>query len=204
MVQHQLHPQIRQAEANDLAAIVLTLGQEEFFEDRLLRQREGRGQLLVAWSGGEVVGAVYLWLEPAEELKLRTYLADVPLLTHLEVVETERNRGIGTTLVEETEKAVRKLGHRRIALAVERRNVAAERLYERLGYRRWACGLVVCIDKVVQPDGSMALREEKCHVMVKPLDRKIQSIDIVPDRPRVHARHKRDRFRPRVSAARGR
>ncbi len=183
---------------------MIALGQEEFFEDRLLRQEEGRGQLLVAWSGDRVVGAVYLWLDPAEEPKLRWYLADVPLLTHLEVVETERNRGIGTKLVEATEKAAKKLGHRRIALAVERRNVAAERLYERLGYRRWDCGLVVCVDKVVQPDGSVALREEKCHVMVKPLDRKIQSIDIVRDRPRVHARYKRDHFRPRVSASRSR
>jgi GNAT superfamily N-acetyltransferase len=199
LVRNQPNPRIRQVSPSDLAAVVLALGQQEFYDDRFLRQQEGRGQLLAAWSGDEVVGAVYLWQDPAEEPELLEYLPGVPLLTHLEVVGSERNRGIGTMLVDATEEAARNLGYGRIALAVEQLNVAAERLYGRLGYRQWDRGLVICTDKVIQPDGTVTLHAELCRVMVKTL-----SINLMHDRPRTHARYGLERVRPKPSGARGR
>jgi RimJ/RimL family protein N-acetyltransferase len=72
-------------------------------------------------------------------------------------------------LVTATERMARQLGHDRIALAVDLLNPDAERLYRRLGYRRWGHGQVLCFDKVRQPDGSYRYRGEICHVLVKDL-----------------------------------
>lgn len=161
--------EVRQACTDDLGALARALGQREFFADRLARQAAGDGVLITAWSAGQVIGADYLWLEKAEEPEIVEYLPGVPLLTHLEVVPTHRNRDVGTMLVNATEQKALDLGHDRLALAVDLLNPDAERLYRRLGYRRWGRGHVLCFDKEIQPDGSLRLRGELCHVLVKPL-----------------------------------
>jgi GNAT superfamily N-acetyltransferase len=161
--------EIRQACTNDLDALVRALGQRLFFANRLQRQDAGRGALLTAWSGSQVIGAVYLWLEHPEEPEISEHLPGVPLLTHLEVVASHRNRDVGTMLVLATEEKAMELGHDRLALAVDLLNPDAERLYCRLGYRRWDHGQILCFDKVVSADGSVRLRGEVCHVLVKTL-----------------------------------
>jgi len=128
---------IRNASLGDTGALVAELGQAGYFADRLERQRAGLGMLLVAWSGARPVGAVYLWLDRAEERDIRRYLPGVPLLTHLEVASEYRNQGVGSSLIAEAERRVVELGYDRIALAVEVRNWEAERLYKRLGFRDW-------------------------------------------------------------------
>lgn len=150
---------IRNASLSDAAALVAELGQASYFADRLERQRLGRGMLLVAWSGTRPVGAVYLWLDRAEERDIRRHLPGVPLLTHLEVASEFRNQGVGSNLIAEAERRILELGCDRIALAVEVRNWEAERLYKRLGFRDWTHGEVVCFDDNHRP--------EWCHVLVK-------------------------------------
>ncbi|SDR28942.1 Predicted N-acetyltransferase YhbS [Thermostaphylospora chromogena] len=128
---------IRPAIDADLTALVRSFGQVGFFSDRLRRQRQGRGMLLIALRGAIPVGNVYVWWEPAEEPELRERLPGVPLLTHLEVHPHHRNRGIGTALIREAEDVLRRRGHRRVALGVDVRNVDAQRLYTRLDYTEW-------------------------------------------------------------------
>jgi GNAT superfamily N-acetyltransferase len=128
---------IRRATEADLPALTTALGQPGFFADRLAKQSERRGLLLVAWDDDLPVGDVYLRLEPPDEPELRE-LATVPLLTHLEVLPAYRKQGIGTHLMEVTEQIAWELGHKLVALGVTEDNTDAIRLYLKRGYVLWA------------------------------------------------------------------
>jgi GNAT superfamily N-acetyltransferase len=83
---------------------------------------------LVAWDRGTPVGhANVAWT--GTELGL-------PELQDVYVVPGRRNQGIATVLTAAAERLAAKRGHRRCSLSVSEGNVAARRLYERLGYRR--------------------------------------------------------------------
>jgi GNAT superfamily N-acetyltransferase len=159
---------IRQAHAGDWPAIVRAFGEERFFTDRLQRQREGHGELLVAYEGDAVVGVVYVWRGEAEERELREHLPDVPLLNHLEVVEHRRNSGVGTAIIEAAESRVLGLGLKKLALGLRLHNHAAARLYDRLGYREWEHG-EIWTTYVVMSDGEETQVPEKCRILVKDL-----------------------------------
>ena len=76
--------EIRPGSAADLVALVAALGQRDFFADRLARQHQGRGVLLVAWLAARPVGDVYLLREPADVPKIiATANAAEPKLTKL-------------------------------------------------------------------------------------------------------------------------
>ncbi|HEV2782303.1 MAG TPA: GNAT family N-acetyltransferase [Actinophytocola sp.] len=158
---------IRPAEPDDVGALAEALGQAEFFAEQLAMQANGRGILLTAWKNGQPKGDVYLRLEPAEEPEIRHYLPDVPLLTHLEVLPGDRNRGIGTKLIKAAERLLHDLKYRWVALAVEVTNVDASRLYRRLGYRSWNRSPVICYTWLAN---GRERRPEICNVLVKRLD----------------------------------
>lgn len=81
---------------------------------------------LIAWDGSTPVGHAHVaWRE--------TELG-VPELQDFFVLPLLRDRGVGTTLVEAAEELIRARGHERASLSVSSENVAARRLYERLGY----------------------------------------------------------------------
>ncbi|GAA1016844.1 hypothetical protein Aple_042730 [Acrocarpospora pleiomorpha] len=146
------------------------LGQGHYFLDRLNAQAVGHGILLAAWQYSMVVGDVYLWLAQAEEPELRVHLPDVPLITHLEVAEDQRNRGIGTELIRQAERCLWEAGFKRVALGVAMDNEAAGRLYRRLGYVEWPHGEVATTEVVFQSDGTRELRPELCRIMTKELE----------------------------------
>ena len=154
-------PEVRPACFGDLRPLADVFGDHGFFVERHERQKNGKGMLFVAWLAGRPVGDVYLWQEDAEEAPIRRHLPGVPLLTHLEVRPNRRGRGIGTAIVERLEQHLRELEQDRVALAVRIDNVRATRLYERLGYRDWGHGTIVCHTEAQEP--------EVCHVMVKNL-----------------------------------
>ncbi|BCB80967.1 hypothetical protein GCM10022251_60780 [Phytohabitans flavus] len=160
---------IRLVTEGDLSALAEVFGQRLFFADRLRRQREGKGELRVAFWRGDLIGGVYLWLEPAEEPELRLGLPRVPLLQHLEVREDLRNHGFGTALVLDAEDRLRKLGHPRVALGVDLHNHDAARLYNRLGYMVWRSRPVVTVRENFHPDGSRSRTPELCLIYVKDL-----------------------------------
>lgn len=159
---------IRQAHVGDQPAIVRTFGEERFFTDRLQRQQEGHGELLVAYEGDAAIGVVYVWRGEAEEPELREHLPDVPLLNHLEVVEHRRNDGIGTAIIEAAEAHVLGLGLKKLALGLRLHNHDAARLYDRLGYREWEHG-EIWTTYVVMSDGEETQVPEKCRILVKDL-----------------------------------
>jgi GNAT superfamily N-acetyltransferase len=161
--------EIRPARAEDLLAVPAELGDQEFFADRLARQADGRGVLLLALSGGLPVGTAYLWRERADEPEVRAHLPEVPLLNHVEVLAGHRNRLVGTRLVGEAESILAGLGHEQVALAVNVDNANAERLYKRLGYQRWEHDTLICLAEVRQPDGTRKTCQETCYMLVKAL-----------------------------------
>jgi len=59
-------------------------------------------------------------------------------LHHLAVAEAYRGQGIGAALVREVEDRLRAKGCLKVNLLVRAENVAARRLYERLGYEEMA------------------------------------------------------------------
>jgi ribosomal protein S18 acetylase RimI-like enzyme len=160
---------IRPADPADLAVLTGTLGDEDFFDDRLARQQTGRGVLLTAWLAGNPIGDVYVWLEQADEQEVRDFLPGVPLLNHVEVHPDHREQGVGTQLVTEAERLVADLGHERVALAVRIDNTRVYRLYDRLGYRKWEHPQVECMYSVRLPDGTRKSAYETCDMLVKQL-----------------------------------
>ncbi|MDT7727759.1 MAG: hypothetical protein QOI21_4335 [Actinomycetota bacterium] len=161
--------EIRPARDTELRILPAELGDREFFADRLTRQADGLGVLLMAWTDGLPIGTVYLWMERADEPEVRAHLTGVPLLNHVEVLATHRNRLVGTKLVTEAERILAEFGYDRVALAVNIDNTNAERLYKRLGYQRWEHDTVICSAEVRQADGTRKVCPETCYMLVKPL-----------------------------------
>ncbi|GAA1687280.1 hypothetical protein GCM10009733_099890 [Nonomuraea maheshkhaliensis] len=161
--------EIRTAAPEDLPALIRSLGQKHYFEDRLARQQRGDGILLVAWKHGEPIGDVYLWLERAEEPELTTHLPDAALLTHLEVLPAHRNRGIGSELMRAAEEVLFSMEYKQVALGVGLDNLDACRLYERRGYVEWPHGNLPTTSVVYGRDGRRELRAELCRIMVRQL-----------------------------------
>ncbi|MDA0636852.1 GNAT family N-acetyltransferase [Nonomuraea sp. MCN248] len=153
----------------DLAALVNSLGQEPYFRAQLARQREKRGELLVAWQGVVPIGDVYLWLDQAEEPEIRERLPGVPLLTHLEVAREHRDRRIGTRLMDAAERRLRELGHDRVALGVDPANHRVWSLYRRLGYEEWPYPPVPTTRRIYLPGGRVEQVPDVCRVLVKDL-----------------------------------
>ncbi|MEV6825381.1 GNAT family N-acetyltransferase [Amycolatopsis sp. NPDC051102] len=162
-------PSVRPARSADLESFATALGDRAFFAERFERQRKGLGELLLAWLGGRAAGAVYLWLEEAEELPILRHLPGVPLITHLEVHPELRNLGVGKALVGAAERRLFEKGRYRVALAVRTDNHDAARLYDNLGYRDWGHGKVTCYARRTSPEGNLLLEAEECHVLVKEL-----------------------------------
>jgi GNAT superfamily N-acetyltransferase len=161
--------EIRPGSDADLDAFVAVLGQRQFFTDRLARQREGGGVLLVAWLDGRPVGDVFLECEPANEPEVRRWLPGVPRLDHLEVLGPLTRRGIGTALIRAGENAARRLGNEQLVLDVGVDNPDARRLYERLGYADWGHGGVVGTWVERDHDGPRVTLSEVYDVLVKRL-----------------------------------
>jgi GNAT superfamily N-acetyltransferase len=135
---------VRVAARTDLESLTRSLGEAAYYADWLRRQYTERGELLIAFLHERPVGAIYLWLEDADEPEIRRHLPGVPLLRHLRVSRPRRRQRIGTRLITVAEARLRALGHATVALAVDVSNKEAARLYHRLGYRDWSHGKVTC------------------------------------------------------------
>jgi len=57
------------------------------------------------------------------------------IISHLLVLAGFRDQGLGSALVDEAERLIKQAGARHSTLMVEKVNMGAIRLYERLGYR---------------------------------------------------------------------
>jgi ribosomal protein S18 acetylase RimI-like enzyme len=129
---------IRVAEPSDLELLSEALGPDHhaFFVGRLPLQKEGLGEILIAFRRSGPVGAVFISWTEADEPQVRKHLADVPMIFHLHVAPEHRHRGVGRTLLRRAEESLRLRGHTRVLLGVDKSNQVARALYEWLGYVR--------------------------------------------------------------------
>ena len=89
--------------------------------------------IFVAERGGEVVGYVYAGVEPLSWKELR---AESGYVHDLVVDEPQRRGGIATALMAEALDWLTKRGLPRVVLWTAEPNVGAQRLFDRLGFRR--------------------------------------------------------------------
>jgi ribosomal protein S18 acetylase RimI-like enzyme len=127
---------IRVAQYDDLSLLPRSLGpaHHEFFGSRFPLQAVGLGEILIAFLDGRPVGAVFISWDLADEPEVREHLAEVPMVFHLHVAPEHRHRGIGRKLLREAEERLRKRGHDRVLLGVDKSNQVARELYLWLGY----------------------------------------------------------------------
>jgi ribosomal protein S18 acetylase RimI-like enzyme len=89
--------------------------------------------LLVAECDNRVVGYVYAAMEPLSWLELR----DACGYVHDVVVDPDARRsGVGRALLEETFRWMKERGAPRVVLLSAEKNVQAQQLFQRLGFRR--------------------------------------------------------------------
>lgn len=130
---------IRQATESDLPRMEWEGRYQHFrrlYRHAMAEASRGRRILLVAEAHGKLVGQIFVQLDSA-----KGQLADGKKTGYLYAFRVRprfRNRGIGSRLLAEAERALRSRAVRRAVIAVARDNAAARRLYERRGYHRFA------------------------------------------------------------------
>lgn len=96
--------------------------------------RSGESTYLTAWVDDVARGvAVVNWKAPVGSKAAQTFRG-VSEVAHLQVAAAARGQGVGTRLIETAEALAEAAGLDRIAIGVSVENIAARRLYERLGY----------------------------------------------------------------------
>ena len=102
------------------------------FERAIEEARRGRRILLLAEIEGQLVGQLFVQLSP--RAKSSTASISSGYMYAFRVKTPYRNQGVGSQLIHEAEQNLSNRGYIRAVITVEKRNVAARRLYERAGY----------------------------------------------------------------------
>jgi ribosomal protein S18 acetylase RimI-like enzyme len=89
--------------------------------------------ILVAERGGEVIGYTYSGVEGTDYMSLR---GPAGVMYDIVVDPDHRKQGVGRMLVDATLEALKKKGAPRVVLSTAERNAAAQRLFDRAGFRR--------------------------------------------------------------------
>ena len=142
---------IRRAIASDLDALVElengVFDYERMSARQLRHHLDNRSvSILVARRGVDLVGAAVLFFRKG---------SGIARLYSIAVAADVRGAGIGAALLAAAERAARTRGSRAMRLEVRADNPAAQRLYERRGYRRFA------VKAGYYEDGHDAFRYEK-------------------------------------------
>jgi GNAT superfamily N-acetyltransferase len=136
--------------------------------ERAVNQRAGRAVYLITWSDGSPVGHAFVkW--PGDLSSRQARLARCVEIEDLFVAEHHRDRGIGTALLEASERAARASGHERIGLAVALENDGARRLYARHGYEDAGHGVFTLRWSSLDERGVERTWREQCTYLVKVL-----------------------------------
>ncbi len=89
--------------------------------------------ILVADRNGEVIGYTYAGVEGTDYMSLR---GPVGVMYDIVVDPAHRKQGVGRMLLDATLKALKARGAPRVVLSTAERNAAAQRLFDRAGFRR--------------------------------------------------------------------
>ena len=137
----------RRCRESDLAALEwhgLFTAHRRIIRMAFLRQKRGRNLMLVADANGLPIGQIWIdWT--------RSRRPSTAMFWAFRVLPWFQGRGIGVKLLEFAEETVRRKKFRAVELGVEKHNLRAARLYERLGYKR--VGELKEEFWSVQPDG---------------------------------------------------
>lgn len=99
--------------------------------------RDPNIELIVADSGGEVIGTVQLTYMPG----LSRQGMWRALIEAVRVASSERGKGIGAAMIQETIARARARGCGLVQLTSDRSREDAQRFYERLGFKRTHVGM---------------------------------------------------------------
>ena len=142
---------VRRATVGDLSALV-ALEQATFSLDRMSGRQWRRhidsvsADVLVAVRERQLIGAAIVFYRRG---------GDIARLYSIAVAAGERGAGTGAILLAAVEQAARRRGSKRLRLEVRADNAAAQRLYERAGYRQFG------MRDAYYEDGADAQRYEK-------------------------------------------
>jgi ribosomal protein S18 acetylase RimI-like enzyme len=89
--------------------------------------------ILVAEQDGEVIGYTYSGVEGTDYMSLR---GPAGVMYDIVVDPDHRQQGVGRMLVDATLAALKSKGSPRVVLSTAERNAAAQRLFNRAGFRR--------------------------------------------------------------------
>ena len=89
--------------------------------------------ILVAERDGEVLGYTYAGVEGTDYMSLR---GPAGVLYDIVVDPAHRRQGVGRMLLDATLEALKARGAPRVVLSTAERNDAAQRLFDRAGFRR--------------------------------------------------------------------
>ena len=124
---------------NDRQRRTLSTTQFMEFRGRYAGVMRGQSELVVCKTNrGEVIGCAGIEVNNIPKGDLKGLPCDrAPLMSNLAVSRNYRRKGIGELLVKEAERIARyEWGFDTCYLYVEDRNIAAVKLYQKLGYRR--------------------------------------------------------------------
>jgi ribosomal protein S18 acetylase RimI-like enzyme len=111
-----------------------TSGTQYAYAEFLGRQLERPEEIvLVAERSGEVVGYVYAGVEGSDYMALR---GPAGVLYDLIVDPAHRRQGVGSMLLDGALEALAASGVPRVVLSTAERNVIAQQMFERAGFRR--------------------------------------------------------------------
>jgi ribosomal protein S18 acetylase RimI-like enzyme len=105
-------------------------GYERFLRSQL---KEDEAAVFVAEQDGQVIGYVFAALEPISWKELREACG---FIHDIAVDDPQRRGGAATALMEAAMTWLRSRGAPRVILGTAERNAAAQRLFEKLGFRR--------------------------------------------------------------------
>src|SRR5689334_6172315 len=97
-------------------------------------QENGEGLLLIAWEGEAIRGRVRLRFF-SKYIELIDEFGEFPEINALDAWPP--GKGVGTQIIAVCERIAAERGDTQMGIAVVLTNVAARRLYERLGYEYW-------------------------------------------------------------------
>ena len=89
--------------------------------------------ILVAEREGEVIGYTYSGIEGTDYMSLR---GPAGVMYDIVIDPEHRQQGVGRLLVDATLDALKRKGAPRVVLSTAERNAAAQRLFDRAGFRR--------------------------------------------------------------------
>lgn len=161
---------IRELKQADLARLEaeLAYGDKDKHRRRLKLVAKDQATYIVAEEGSKFIGHVLIEWFGATDPAIADNVKDCPNLKDIYVVPELRSQGLGAKIIEAAEVLATSKKYLRVGLGVDKNNIRAKALYQRLGYR--ATPYVSHNDRqITTKDGKQFRLIEDCTYMVKEL-----------------------------------